>query len=108
MANYIRHLNALSEFFRTNTEATPSHIALYYSLFQIWNNLHFASSFGINRSELMNRSKIGSTTTYSKCMRDLHRWELIHYQASNSKFGLSNVIMTPLDVCTRASTSCEE
>lgn len=97
MTNYIKHLNVAAEFFKLNTEAKPTHIALYLSLFQIWNTLRFPPTYGINREELMNRSKIGSTTTYSKCMRDLHRWGLINYQSSTSQYGFSHVSITRLD-----------
>jgi len=97
MTNYIKHLNVAAEFFNQNTEAKPTHIALYYSLFQMWNTLRFPPTYGINREELMNRSKIGSTTTYSKCMRELHRWGLINYQPSTSQYGFSQVSITRLD-----------
>ncbi|WP_353101128.1 hypothetical protein [Myroides odoratus] len=97
MANYIKHLNVAAELFQQNSEAKPTHIALYFSLFQMWNTLRFPPTYGINREELMNRSKIGSTTTYSKCMRELHRWGLIDYQSSTSQYGFSRVSITPLD-----------
>lgn len=89
--NYIRHLNLWFEVIAANHEAKPTHIALYVALFQLWNTHRFSDDFCINRHEMTQLSKLGSNTTYSKCMRDLHRWGWIRYTPSNSKYGVSKV-----------------
>jgi hypothetical protein len=39
----------------------------------------------------MSLCKIGSTSTYSNCLSDMHRWGWINYRPSNSKYGASTV-----------------
>ncbi len=95
--NYIKHLNHWFEIMRTKEEVKPTHISLYLALFYLWNQNRFSPSFSINRQEMMNISKIGGYTTYSKCMRELHVWGWINYFPSTSKYGLSVVSLTPLD-----------
>lgn len=89
--NYIKHLNYWFELLRNNVEAKPTHIALYVTLFQQWNQGRFPQTFIINRTELMNLSKIGSKTVYSNCMSDMHRWGWVHYTPSYSNYGSSTV-----------------
>ncbi|EPH12288.1 hypothetical protein HMPREF9713_01129 [Myroides odoratimimus CCUG 12700] len=89
--NYIKHLTHWFELLKTNTEAKPTHIALYIALFQLWNQSRFLPSFIINKPELMNLCKMGSKTSYSNCMSDMHRWGWIHYTPSFSKHGASTV-----------------
>lgn len=91
--NYIKHLNAWFDLMKTNPKTNPTHIALYVALFHLWNQSRFAPSFGINRQEMINLSKLGSFSTYSKCMKDLHYWGWIVYHPSTSKYGISQVSM---------------
>lgn len=91
--NYIKHLNQWFEELRLNNDAKPTHISLYCALFQMWNINRFPKSFIINRYEMMTMTKIGSKTTYSITMQDLHKWGWINYLPSNSKYGVSTVEM---------------
>ncbi|MBB1149752.1 hypothetical protein H4K35_06335 [Myroides sp. NP-2] len=93
--NYIKHLNSWFEIIKTKTEATPTHIALYVMLFHLWNQHRFAPSFGINRQHMVNLCKIGSNSTYSKCMRELNAWGWIIYKPTKSKYGVSEVSIVP-------------
>lgn len=92
--NYVKHLNQWFALLQSNQDLRPTHIALYFVLFQLWNNNRFASVFVINRNEMMNLSKIGSKTTYSKCMNDLQKWGWINYKPSQSRYGISQVSLT--------------
>ncbi len=89
--NYIKHLNQWFDILAVNHEVKPTHITLYFVLFQLWNTNRFPDQFLINRHLMINLSKLGSTATYSKCMADLHRWGWIDYQPSTSKLGVSKV-----------------
>ena len=69
--NYILHIeNALLKF-RDDPRITPWHVSLYMSLFQLWNSTRFKNEINIRRDDLMQFSKIGSTNTYSKCLKQL-------------------------------------
>ncbi|QCX40277.1 hypothetical protein FF125_18160 [Aureibaculum algae] len=91
--NYIKHLNGILELFSKDNRLNPSHISLYMALFQIWNNYRFKSSFYINRSEVMDLSKLGSKTTYHRCIKELSSWKYILYQPSHNPFQGSKIRM---------------
>ncbi|MGG5578782.1 hypothetical protein ACPDHL_15780 [Myroides sp. C15-4] len=91
--NYIKHLNACFDLMKTNPKTNSTLIALYVALFLLWNQNRFAPSFGINRQEMINLSKLGIFSTYSKCMKELHYWGWIVYHPSTSKYGISQVSM---------------
>lgn len=91
--NYVRHLNHWFELIIANQEVRPTHITLYFVLFQLWNTSRFADSFSINRHEMINLSKLGSKSTYSRCMSDLHQWGWIQYKPSTNKYGVSTISM---------------
>lgn len=91
--NYIKHLNAWYQLNNANPEVKPTHISLYLALFQLWNANRFSDFFIISRSEIMNKGKVGSTTTFSNVMKDMVRWGWIVYQPSQSKYGESKVRM---------------
>lgn len=95
--NYVKHLNQWFEVVYKSEDITPIHIALYVMLFNLWNQSHFAPFIVINRQEMITLTRIGSMSTYSKCMRELHEKGWIQYLPSTSKYGSSKVVMLPLD-----------
>ncbi|MDT0642190.1 hypothetical protein RM553_05025 [Zunongwangia sp. F363] len=92
--NYIRQLNAAFELFYSDDRLNPNHISLYMALFQEWNSSRFADTFFINRREMMNAAKIGSKTSYHRCVRDLDQWKYLAYFPSNNPFKGSKIRMT--------------
>lgn len=91
--NYIRHLNAVMERFAEDDRLNPSHISLYLALFQLWNISHFPHTISVSREETMHLSKIGSRTTYLKCMNELTTFGYIQYQPSHNPFKGSKVML---------------
>lgn len=91
--NYIKHLNSILESFSKDNRLNPSHISLYMALFQIWNNYHFKSGFYINRAEVMDLSKLGSKTTYHRCIKELSDWRYLLYNPSHNPFRGSQIKM---------------
>ena len=61
-----------------------THISVYMALFQLWNINRFNNPFYINRGDVMRLSKIGSKSTYHKCLRDLDKWKYIVYYPSHN------------------------
>ncbi len=82
--NYVRHLNAYLELVAIDDRLTPCHISTYMSLFQLWNKSRFPDKLSVCRSEVMEISKIGSTRTYYKCMKELHEYGYLVYHPSNN------------------------
>jgi len=91
--NYIKHLNGVFQQFAKDTRLNPTHISLYIALFQIWNDYHFKGSFYINRAEVMDLSKLGSKTTYHRCIKELSHWKYILYEPSHNPFRGSKIKM---------------
>ena len=107
--NYIYHLNNWFAKIQEDSQVNPTHISLYLALFQLWNMNRFRNPLSVARVELMQLSKIGSSNTYSKCMRDLHKWKYIHYEPSHNPLRGSKVNMFTFDTSsdTTSDTSSE-
>jgi len=91
--NYIKHLNAVFQQFAKDSRLNPTHVSLYMVLFQYWNMNRFPESFLVNREETMTLSKIGSATTYHKCISNLSDWKYIVYLPSHNRFKGSRIMM---------------
>ncbi len=89
--NYIKHLNGIFQQFSKDNRLNPTHISLYISLFQLWNYNRFPDEFYISREEIMKFSKIGSNTTYHRCIKELSHWKYIIYNPSHNPFKGSKV-----------------
>ena len=91
--NYIRHLNGVFEQFSKDSRLNPTHISLYVALFQLWNNNFFKEEFHISRDDVMDFSKIGSKSTYHRCIKELSHWNYILYTPSHNPFKGSRIKM---------------
>ncbi|PQV51450.1 hypothetical protein CLV33_101373 [Jejuia pallidilutea] len=91
--NYIKHLSAAFQMIVKDSRLNPTHVSLYMALFQLWNITRFSEVFYINRQEVMQFSKIGSKTTFHRCMQDLHNWKYIKYIPSHNIYKSSKVSM---------------
>jgi hypothetical protein len=111
--NYIHHMENTMVKFGNDQRISPWHISMYLSLFQIWNSTRFKKEISIRRDELMSLSKIGSTNTYSKCLKQLNDWGYLKYHPSKSRFIASKVHMYRFDTTrdtspdTTRDTSCD-
>ncbi|MDT0651947.1 hypothetical protein, partial [Autumnicola edwardsiae] len=95
--NYIKLLNAAFEKFFFDDRLNPTHISLYMALFQEWNSSRFADEFFVNRRELMRVAKIGSKSTYHRCVTDLDSWEYLFYFPSNNPYKGSKIKMAIIE-----------
>lgn len=91
--NYIKHLNGVFEQFSKDSRLNPTHISLYIALFQLWNGNYFREEFYINREEVMQYAKIGSKSTYHRCIKELSHWKYILYIPSHNPFKGSKIKM---------------
>jgi hypothetical protein len=98
--NYIKHLNGVFIQFSKDNRLNPTHISLYVALFQIWNNNRFVEEFYINREEVMRFSKIGSKSTYHRCIKDLSYWKYIIYYPSHNPYKGSKIKMFKFETST--------
>lgn len=91
--NYIKHLNGVFEQFSKDSRLNATHISLYVALFQCWNNNFFREEFYINRQEVMAFSKIGSKSTYHRCIKQLSHWKYLLYSPSKNPYKGSKIKM---------------
>ena len=75
--NYIFHMQHFYYLLRRNEQLSSLHIVLYLALFNAWNKHHFAVEFKIQRSAIMNSSRIGNRNTLAKKLRQLHEYVYI-------------------------------
>lgn len=92
--NYIKHLTEVFQIISDDTNLNPTHVSLYIALFQFWNLNRFKNPFYIHRDDVMKLSKIGSKTTYHRCLRDLDTWKYIVYHPSHNPLKGSKIEMT--------------
>lgn len=95
--NYIKHLNGVFQQFSKDNRLNPTHISLYLGLFYVWNYNRFPNEFFICREEIMKQSKIGSTTTYHRCIKELSHWKYINYYPSHNPYKGSKVRLFNFD-----------
>src|SRR5690606_8113881 len=87
-------LNAAFEKFFFDDRLNPTHISLYMALFQEGNSSRFADEFYVNRQDLMRVAKIGSKSTYHRCVIDLDSWNYLSYFPSNNPYKGSKIKMS--------------
>ena len=111
--NYIKHLNAVFQKFYADKRLNTTHVSLYMALFQFWNLNRFREEFYIDRQEVMELSKIGSTATYHRCLKQMDSWNYLKYIPSHnpykgSKIKLFNFGTTSEQVVNEFETSSEQ
>ncbi|UFH36525.1 hypothetical protein [Flavobacterium acetivorans] len=89
----IKHLTRLFDRLIEDQAIHPTHISLYFTLFQYWNINRFQNPISITRDEIMIISKISSKTTYHKCMRELNDKGYIKYEPTFNPFKGSIVLL---------------
>lgn len=95
--NYIKHLNGFFDRLSEDERMSAYHVSLYLALFRQWNLNRFHNPFPILREELMEMSRIGSKTTYARCIKELHQWGYISYSPSGNRHTGRQVICTLFD-----------
>ena len=101
--NYVKHINEFLERVKKDSRLNPTHVSLYFSLFRIWNISRFADSFFINREEVMIVAKIGSKSTYHRCISNLTDWGYITYFPSQNPYKGSRVRLVVFNSISKSS-----
>lgn len=102
--NYISQLTAAIDRLSRDDELNPTHVSLYLALFYQWNMNRFKNPMSISRSEVMQVSKIGSKSTYHKCLRDLHARGFLVYHPSHNPLKGSLIDMTIFGTSTKTTS----
>jgi len=72
-----------------------THIGLYATLVQYWQAQGFPNPMRAYTREIMPLAKISASTTYHKCIRDLHDFGYISYEPSFKRNMPSCIYLNP-------------
>ena len=89
--NFIHHFRNVMERMAEDPALRGNHISLYMALFYHWNRFRFRTPLAIIREDMMQLSKIASTATYTRCLKDLERQGYLTYEPSCSQYSPSYV-----------------
>lgn len=89
--NFIKHLTGFFNSIAIEKTLNPTHISLYITIFQCWNVNRFKNPFTITREDMMRGSKIASTATYHKCIKDLQRLGYLDYNPSFNPYAGTSI-----------------
>jgi hypothetical protein len=78
MAAYAERVRQMGK----NPHLLATHVSLYNALFVCWQRSGYNNPFPVSRRMLMSYSRIASTATYHKCIKELETFEYIHYYPS--------------------------
>ena len=95
--NYIRHLENFLSIVNTVDFIHFGHVALYVSLFRIWNINYFTNPFCPSRSEIMTHAGIRSKDAFYRNLKELNEFELIRYYPSKSRYEHSYYCMSTFE-----------
>jgi hypothetical protein len=87
------HLRHFLEKATTDKTMKPSHLAVYMTLFQLWSANQYKNPISISRVEIMKSSKIKSTATYHKCLKNLNDLGYLKYTPSFHPIRGSHVLL---------------
>ena len=77
-----------------NDRLSATHISLYAAIYSLWEQSQFSVWFKISRRQLMILSKLASTATYHKCLKDLVDLGYLKYEPSYNHYKGSQVKIT--------------
>jgi hypothetical protein len=89
--NFIHHFRNVMDRIAEDPVLRGNHISLYMALFYHWNRFRFRTPLAIIREDMMQLSKIASTATYTRCLKDLERQGYLTYEPSCSQYRPSYV-----------------
>jgi hypothetical protein len=84
MPNFIVHFKRSVETFAEDGRMTYAHVAIYLSLFYLWNSKKFIDNMSINRDDIMYYACVCSKKLYYRVVNDLHAWGYITYEPSHN------------------------
>ena len=91
-----------------DTRLSACHVSLYCALLIIWDQNGHKSPFRTSRRTLMNLSKIGSASTYHKCIKDLIGLGYIQYEPTYNPFIGTRINLLSISAKITAKSLSEE
>lgn len=92
----LKYLNIFYKLLGKNKNLKHSHLTLYMALYRKWFLNGCRNPISISRPVMMKASKIQSSSTYHKCLKDLQDSGLIYYKPSFNPFKGTDVYIRKL------------
>ncbi|HMT69464.1 MAG TPA: hypothetical protein PKD16_04845 [Saprospiraceae bacterium] len=96
--NYIRHLDVFMEIVSVVDAINFTHIAVYLSLFRLWNISFFTNPISPSRDDIMKYAGLKSKESFYRIIREMEGLDLIRYYPSNSKYEKSFYCLSHLEI----------
>jgi len=94
-----RPLSVFFEGIRKDPRICITHIGLFATLIEYWQANDFANPIRAYAHEIMPLAKISASTTYHRCIRDLHDFGYIFYDPSFKRNERSKISIMTGDEC---------
>src|SRR5690554_6848008 len=91
--NYFQHISLFFKLVENDKRLQSHHICIYTVLLHFWNTNRFEVPISISKEIMLQYSKIGSTHTYYKRVRELHSWGYLIYEAGKNGIVHSKFIL---------------
>jgi hypothetical protein len=95
--NFIKHLDVFFEIVGSVDSINFAQVAVYLSLFRIWNISYFTNPISPTREEIMKYAGLKSKESFYRILREMEAFDLIRYYPSKSKFEKSFYCISPLE-----------
>jgi hypothetical protein len=95
--NFIKHLDVFLEIVGSVDSINFTQVAVYLSLFRIWNISFFTNPISPSREEIMKYAGLKSKESFYRIIREMEAFDLIRYYPSRSKFERSFYCISPLE-----------
>lgn len=96
--NYIRHLDVFMEIVGVVDAINFTHIAVYLSLFRMWNISFFTNPISPSRDDIMKYAGLKSKESFYRIIREMEGLDLLRYYPSNSKYEKSFYCLSHLEI----------
>ena len=96
--NYIRHLDVFMEIVGVVDAINFTHVAVYLSLFRMWNISFFTNPISPSRDDIMKYAGLKSKESFYRIIREMEGLDLLRYYPSNSKYEKSFYCLSHLEI----------
>jgi PPE-repeat protein len=96
--NFIKHLDVFLEIVGIVDAVNFTHIAVYLSLFRIWNLSFFTNPISPVRDDIMKYAGLKSKESFYRIIREMESLDLIRYYPSSSKYEKSFYCLSHLEI----------
>jgi hypothetical protein len=99
---HLSHIPKIMELFQEDERLQPTHISLYFALYQAWSQNRFENPFPVDLKKLMKSAKIKSLSIYINCFQDLKNWKYLEHNSNYAPY-----LATKVNLFTFCHAECD-